>query len=66
MNTVDELEVVILTKRIKAFHYLSNWKTYGVANGPHILPECTSCPPGPQPTRNERPMDKPASKYIPS
>jgi hypothetical protein len=24
MNTVDELAVVTLTKRIKAFHYLSN------------------------------------------
>jgi len=68
-DTIDELAVVFLENNRRLLSLIEMHRlrrTYDVANGLHILPEWTSRPPGPHPTRNERPMDKPASKYTPS
>lgn len=41
-------------------------RTYGDDDGLQTLPKCTSIPPGPQPTRNDRPKASPASTKEPS
>jgi hypothetical protein len=69
MNTVDVLATICYSesneKNQSFIYYRTARKTYGVANGLHILSECNGSP-GPQSTWNERPMNKPTSMYIPS
>ena len=40
--------------------------TYDCFDGPPTEPPCTSAPPGPHPTLNDRPSARPASKNSPS
>lgn len=61
---VEEFADVVLHPR--EMHSFKVDGTYVVVDGLHIAPKCTNCPPGPHPTRKDRPMARPASMYAPS
>ena len=61
---VEELADVVLDPC--EMYSLKVDRTYVVVDGLHIAPKCTSCPPGPHPTRKDRPIARPASTYAPS